>query len=163
MTNLDNLKLNIVSDEVIQNYPSDEIEKAWKIFGEMYKNQINPDNFTLSTLFRGIKTMDHYDYLIKGINLVKQRKDKIDIILINVLLDACIKLKDSKDFLELFDSLINGKFSNNDDTTDEGTSTTSDIKPDTNIKKAGFADILILSIIILIYIAIIVNLVTKLK
>lgn len=88
-------------------------------FGEMYKNQINPDNFTLSTLFRGIKTMDHYDYLIKGINLVKQRKDKIDIILINVLLDACIKLKDSKDFLELFDSLINGKFSNNDDTTDE--------------------------------------------
>ena len=50
-----------------------------------------------------------------------------------------------------------------DDTTDEGTSTTSDIKPDTNIKKAGFADIFILSIIILIYIAIIVNLVTKLK
>ncbi len=28
LTNLDNLRLNIVSDEVIQNYPSDEIEKA---------------------------------------------------------------------------------------------------------------------------------------
>ena len=111
-----NITMNTIIDAFIRN---NEIEKAWKIFGEMYKNQINPDNFTLSTLFRGIKTMDHYDYLIKGINLVKQRKDKIDIILINVLLDACIKLKDSKDFLELFDSLINGKFSNNDDTTDE--------------------------------------------
>ena len=107
-----NITMNTIIDAFIRN---NEIEKAWKIFGEMYKNQINPDNFTLSTLFRGIKTMDHYDYLIKGINLVKQRKDKIDIILINVLLDACIKLKDSKDFLELFDSLINGKFSNNDD------------------------------------------------
>lgn len=110
-----NITMNTIIDAFIRN---NEIEKAWKIFGEMYKNQINPDNFTLSTLFRGIKTMDHYDYLIKGINLVKQRKDKIDIILINVLLDACIKLKDSKDFLELFDSLVNGKFSNNEESSD---------------------------------------------
>ena len=104
------ITMNTIIDAFIR---SNEIEKAWKIFGEMFKNQINPDNFTLSTLFRGIKNMNHKEYLIKGINLVKQRSDKIDIILINVLLDACIKLKDSKDFLELFDSLIKGKFSNN--------------------------------------------------
>ena len=42
-------------------------------------------------------------------------------------------------------------------------SLTKGLKPDTNIKKAGFADILILTIIIIIYAAIIVNLVTKLK
>ena len=50
--------------------------------------------------------------------------------------------------------------------TDEGTSTestVSDIKPDTDIKKAGFADVLILTIIVLIYAAIIVNLISKLK
>ena len=104
-----NITMNTIIDAFIR---SNEIEKAWKIFGEMYKNQINPDNFTLSTLFRGIKTMDHYEYLIKGIDLVKERSDCIDIILINVLLDACIKLKDSKDFLDLFDSLIKGKFCN---------------------------------------------------
>lgn len=49
---------------------------------------------------------------------------------------------------------------------DEGTSTestVSDIKPDTDIKKAGFADVLILTIIVLIYAAIIVNLISKLK
>ncbi|MBP3635686.1 MAG: hypothetical protein J6J17_04475 [Bacilli bacterium] len=38
-----------------------------------------------------------------------------------------------------------------------------DIKPDTDIKRAGFADILILTIIILIYAAIIINLIMKLK
>ncbi len=48
-----------------------------------------------------------------------------------------------------------------DDTTSE--STVSDIKPDTDIKKAGFADVLILTIIVLIYAAIIVNLISKLK
>lgn len=37
------------------------------------------------------------------------------------------------------------------------------LKPDNDIKKAGFADILILTVIILIYAAIIINLITKLK
>ena len=111
-----NITMNTIIDAFIRN---DEIDKAWKIFGKMFNNQITPDNFTLSTLFRGIKTSEHYDYLMKGINLVKERYDNIDIILINVLLDACIKLKDSKDFLELFDSLINGKFSNTIKTSDE--------------------------------------------
>ena len=103
-----NITMNTLIDAFIRN---DEIDKAWQIFGQMSNNQITPDNFTLSTLFRGIKNSEHYDYLMKGINLVKERSDNIDIILINVLLDACIKLKDNKNFLELFDNLINGKFS----------------------------------------------------
>lgn len=37
------------------------------------------------------------------------------------------------------------------------------LKPDTNLKKAGFADILVLTIIVLIYAVIIINLVSKLK
>ena len=105
-----NITMNTIIDAFIR---SNEIEKAWKIFGEMSKNQIEPDNFTLSTLFRGIKSINHNEYLIKGINLVKERTNNIDIILINVLLDACIKLKDSKNFIDLFDGLIHGKFSNN--------------------------------------------------
>ena len=40
---------------------------------------------------------------------------------------------------------------------------TLDLQPDKNIKKAGFADILILTIIVLIYAAIIINLITELK
>ena len=105
------ITMNTIIDAFIRN---DEIEKAWKIFGEMFKNQIEPDNFTLSTLFRGIKTVKHKEYLIKGINLVKQKYNNVDIIIINVLLDACIKLKDSEKFIDLFDELINGKFINNE-------------------------------------------------
>ena len=121
-----NITMNTLIDAFIRN---DEIDKAWNIFEKMFKNQITPDNFTLSTLFRGIKTQEHFDYLMKGINLVKERADKIDIILINVLLDACTKLKDSKDFLELFDNLMNGKFSNNN--TDNASNENNNvIKPD---------------------------------
>ena len=120
-----NITMNTLIDAFIRN---DEIDKAWNIFEKMFKNQITPDNFTLSTLFRGIKTQEHYDYLMKGINLVKERADRIDIILINVLLDACIKLKDSKDFLELFDNLMNGKFSNNNP--DNASNENNIIKPD---------------------------------
>lgn len=48
-----------------------------------------------------------------------------------------------------------------DETSSE--STVTDIKPDTDIKKAGFADVLILTIIVLVYAAIIINLISKLK
>ena len=122
-----NITMNTIIDAFIRN---DELDKAWKIFEKMLNNQITPDNFTLSTLFRGIKTSEHYDYLMKGINLVKERKDNIDIILINVLLDACIKLKDSNDFLELFDNLINGKFSNGNNNVSDENKKKNVIKPD---------------------------------
>ena len=103
------ITLNTIIDAFIRN---EEIENAWKVFEEMKKNEISPDNFTLSTLFRGIKSQEHYKYLIKGIEIVKNKTDQIDIILINVLLDACIKLKNEKGFIELFNDLINGKFKN---------------------------------------------------
>ena len=32
------------------------MNKAWEIFTKMLTNEISPDNFTLSTLFRGKKT-----------------------------------------------------------------------------------------------------------
>lgn len=45
----------------------------------------------------------------------------------------------------------------------ENNNVTSDIKPDNNLKKAGFADILILTVIILVYAVIIINLIMKLR
>ena len=55
-----------------------------------------------------------------------------------------------------------------DNTGDDSSSESSgadikDLKPDNDIKKAGFADILILTIIVATYAAIIINLITKLK
>lgn len=52
---------------------------------------------------------------------------------------------------------------NDSEDSNSSESVTSDIKPDNDLKKAGFADILILTVIILIYAAIIINLIMKLK
>lgn len=51
----------------------------------------------------------------------------------------------------------------NDESSAPVDTTITDIKPDTDIKKAGFADVLILTIIVLVYAAIIINLISKLK
>lgn len=50
-----------------------------------------------------------------------------------------------------------------DNVKEEAKAMSLDLQPDKNIKKAGFADILILTIIVLIYAAIIINLITKLN
>lgn len=102
------ITFNIIIDAYIR---AGDIESAWKIFDDLIKNEIQPDNFTLSTLFRGIRTEQHKKYLIRAFELLNNfTNDKIDIILINVLLDSCISLKDSKLMIELFSKVINFHF-----------------------------------------------------
>ena len=99
---------NTIIDAYIRNK---DIQSAWKIFEDLIKNEITPDNFTLSTLFRGIRLPIHKEYLYKGFELIN-KNDNIDIILINVLLDSCIKLKEEKMLIELFDKVIERKINN---------------------------------------------------
>ena len=100
---------NTIIDAFIRNK---NIQKAFSIFDDMIKNDIKPDNFTLSTLFKGITSQEHYKYLIQGIDIVKKNLYPVDIILVNVLLDACIKLKDQNNFVELFENIINCNYKN---------------------------------------------------
>ena len=99
---------NIIIDAYIRNK---DIQSAWKIFDDLVKNQIIPDNFTLSTLFRGIRLPSHKDYLYRGLEIINS-DNNTDIILINVLLDSCIKLKENEILCKLFDNVINGKINN---------------------------------------------------
>ena len=103
------ITFNTIIDAFIRNKNT---EKAFKIFNDMTKNNIHPDNFTLSTLFKGINRQEHNKYLAEGVNIINKNTYPIDIILINVLLDACIKLKDKKNFTEIFDNIINKKYKN---------------------------------------------------
>ena len=100
---------NTIIDAFIRNKNT---EKAFKIFDEMANKNIKPDNFTLSTLFKGICRPEHNKYLIQGVNIISNNTYPIDIILINVLLDACIKLKDEKNFNQIFENIINKKYKN---------------------------------------------------
>ena len=98
-----------------------DLTSAWKIFEDLLKNDIQPDNFTLSTLFRGIRCPNHKDYLLRGLELVNQFNNTssdnnhsnfnqtADIILINVLLDSCIALKESTLIIELFNNVTEGR------------------------------------------------------
>ena len=99
---------NIIIDAYIRNK---DIQSAWKIFDDLIKNQIIPDNFTLSTLFRGIRLPSHKDYLYRGLEIINSDSNT-DIILINVLLDSCIKLKESHILCQLFDNVTKGKINN---------------------------------------------------
>ena len=103
------ITFNTIIDAFIRNKNT---EKAFKIFNDMTNKNIIPDNFTLSTLFKGINSVEHYKYLIQGVNIVNKNIYPIDIILINVLLDACIKLKDKKNFIEIFENIIKKKYKN---------------------------------------------------
>ena len=103
------ITFNTIIDAFIRNKNT---EKAFNIFNDMIDNKIHPDNFTLSTLFKGINKPEHYKYLVQGVNIINKNTYPIDIILINVLLDACIKLKDKKNFIEIFENIINQKYNN---------------------------------------------------
>ena len=103
------ITFNTIIDAFIRNKNT---EKAFSIFNDMISNKINPDNFTLSTLFKGINKPEHYQYLIQGVDIINKNIYPVDIILINVLLDACIKLKDKKNFCEIFENIINKKYKN---------------------------------------------------
>ena len=103
------ITFNTIIDAFIRNKNT---EKAFSIFNDMISNKISPDNFTLSTLFKGINKPEHNKYLIQGVEIINKNIYPIDIILINVLLDACIKLKDKKNFCEIFENIINKKYKN---------------------------------------------------
>ena len=103
------ITFNTIIDAFIRNKNT---EKAFSIFNDMINNKINPDNFTLSTLFKGINKPEHNKYLIQGVDIINKNIYPVDIILINVLLDACIKLKDKKNFCEIFENIIGKKYKN---------------------------------------------------
>ena len=103
------ITFNTIIDAFIRNKNT---EKAFGIFNDMINNKINPDNFTLSTLFKGINRPEHNKYLIQGVDIINKNIYPVDIILINVLLDACIKLKDKKNFCEIFENIIEKKYKN---------------------------------------------------
>lgn len=91
-----------------------DLPASWKIFEDLLKNNIKPDNFTYSTLFRGIRHPSHREYLYKSFQILEDLKsnaEHMDIILVNVLLDSCISLKENQFIVQLFEKVKSGYFS----------------------------------------------------
>lgn len=89
------------------------MDKAWGLFSKMQDHGVVPDNFTFSTLIKGIKPSrnsrrDTND-LDRAFNLLEQIKDngeaKPDEILYNCLIDACIRLREINRAVAVFNEM----------------------------------------------------------
>ena len=78
----------------------DQLESGWALLSEMQEQKICPDNFTYSTLIKGIKANNHSSQhdLEKAFHLLAQMKSrgqvKPDEILYNCLIDVCVRFHD---------------------------------------------------------------------
>ena len=88
---------------------SSDLERGWQLLDQMEAKGILPDNFTLSTLIKGIKTEAQTQDLDKAFQLLdrvkKEKLFKPDEILYNVLLDSCIATKQLNKAFELFEKM----------------------------------------------------------
>ncbi len=90
----------------------DQMTSAWMLMTEMQENMIHPDNFTYSTLIKGIKcgvnNQNHQD-LEKAFILFEQMKLKNlvrpDEILYNCLIDACVRFRDVNRAVAVFQEM----------------------------------------------------------
>jgi len=100
-------------------------DHAWSLLAEMKESHVKPDNYTLSSLIKGIKP--HRDFwnqngrntdctidprvsrVIELVDKMYKRPnefgDKPDEILYNCLLDLCVRYKDSKTAVKIFDQM----------------------------------------------------------
>jgi pentatricopeptide repeat protein len=74
-----------------------DFAKAWRTIDQMESSNVHVDAYSLSILFKGYKhvrrTMDH-DSLDKVMALIKKHSVKVDEVLVNVALEACVALRD---------------------------------------------------------------------
>lgn len=71
-----------------------DIQRSWNIVEAMERNGVRPDAFTCSILMKGVKQSPCTDDIDKIINLIQRAKVTPDEVLVNCLLDACVRLRD---------------------------------------------------------------------
>ena len=105
---IENLKLSVAGfNSLIEAcVKSSKMTDAWELLDEMKAQNCFPDNFTYSSLIKGIKTEGETADLDRAFDLLsalKQTNSVIpDEILYNCLLDACVSTKKFDKALELF-------------------------------------------------------------
>merc|ERR1719265_2755496 len=76
-----------------------DLKKAWQIVDLMESSNLGVDAYTCSILFKGFRaegqTMDAYS-VDRTLDLIRKYKVKVDEVLVNATLEACVRLKDHK-------------------------------------------------------------------
>eukprot|EP00933_Yihiella_yeosuensis_P017402 TRINITY_DN14540_c0_g1_i1.p1 TRINITY_DN14540_c0_g1~~TRINITY_DN14540_c0_g1_i1.p1 ORF type:complete len:1035 (+),score=180.79 TRINITY_DN14540_c0_g1_i1:287-3391(+) len=69
--------------------------KAWKLTDDMIRMKISPDAFTCSILMKGIKHAPSAEGIDRILSLIQRSDVVLDEVLMNCILDACVRLKDA--------------------------------------------------------------------
>lgn len=80
---------SLVKDAVMRQ----DLQGAWKFIDEMEKDGTSPDAFTCSILMKGVKHTSCPDDVDNIISLIERAKVTPDEVLVNCLLDACVRLR----------------------------------------------------------------------
>lgn len=95
------------------------MSEAWKFFNQMRGNGLKPDNFTCSTLIKGIKPsakqlsqgiqrgarpdmLVAFDLLDQMVNCPSQFREWPDEVLYNCMIDMCVRFRDLPRAIQLF-------------------------------------------------------------
>merc|ERR1719271_809869 len=73
---------------------SGDVPMAWKYVALMREDGIPLDNFTCSIMMKGLKHTTNRDDVDNTLSLIEQAQIVPDEVLVNTLLDACIRLRD---------------------------------------------------------------------
>jgi pentatricopeptide repeat protein len=98
---LDIIIVNTIIDCLIEQ---GRMEKTWEIFN-FYKNSIKPDNYTYTTLLKGIKKMSlNAEWLNRAFLILEEAKIgyNLEEEFFNSLLDSCVKYNKIEKAVELF-------------------------------------------------------------
>lgn len=91
--------------------------KAWQLLADMKKHDIVPDNFTYSTLIKGIKVdnryqsgnIQNYQDLERAFDMLREMEEmgqvRPDEILYNCLIDVCVRFRDLNRAIEVFNQM----------------------------------------------------------
>merc|ERR1719454_2194623 len=80
---------SLVKDAVMRQ----DLPGAWNFIAEMERDGVKPDAFTCSILMKGVKHTSCPEDVDKIINLINRAKVTPDEVLVNCLLDACVRLR----------------------------------------------------------------------
>jgi len=73
-----------------------DMPAAWRFVEEMERNHVEVDNFTCSIMMKGLKFSSSKDDVDKTLTLIERSRVCPDEVVVNSLLDACIRLRDVK-------------------------------------------------------------------
>lgn len=80
---------SLVKDAIMRQ----DLSAAWKFIDDMEKEGIKPDAFTCSILMKGVKHTSCPEDVDNIISLIHRAKVTPDEVLVNCLLDACVRLR----------------------------------------------------------------------